>query len=349
VVTIINGTNNTDKKKGIVILIIVLLIGAIFYQLDKQINSGVNNNQLSTTDKLNISNILEFPQGTITTKIVDISLFNRKWIDVPYASKSNSQKMDIFLPNNGSGPFPVIMLIHGGAYKSGDKRDMLTNLADILDRGYAVVSVNYRLIDEAIFPAQIYDIKAAIRFIRANTSKYNIIPDKMATWGESAGGHLSALAGTSGDGSSLDDPSLGNSDQSTKIQACVDWYGPINFLTMDDQFKQSGIDGQVHNVATSSESLLIGKAITLAPDLVKKANPETYISTDDPPIYIQHGTKDIIVPVQQSTNFYNNLIKYVDSEKISYESVQDAVHGDPYFRTKDNVDKVLNFLDKYLK
>ncbi|OGO82312.1 MAG: alpha/beta hydrolase [Clostridiales bacterium GWD2_32_19] len=282
-------------------------------------------------------------------KTVDIAIFKRKWLDVAYASKSETQKMDIFLPNEGKGPFPVIILIHGGFYKTGDKKDERDYMIEILNRGYAAASINYRLIDEATFPAQIYDVKAAIRYVRANASKYNINSNKIATWGTSAGGHLSALAGTSGDVPELDNLELGNANQSTKIQAAVDWFGPINFLTMDDQFRESGVDGQVHNVATSSESLLIGKQINLAKDLVQKANPETYITADDPPIYIQHGTNDIIVPIQQSMEFSNNLVKYIGSNKLVYESLKGASHGDPAFRRKENVDRILDFIDKYLK
>jgi len=294
--------------------------------------------------------MVEFPKAMAPSKkTIDLSLFKKKWLDITYASKSNSQKMDIFLPDKGQGPFPVIMLIHGGGYKTGDKRDELDYVPTLLDRGYAVASANYRLIDEAIFPAQIYDIKAAIRFIRANADKYNINPNKIATWGVSSGGHLSALAGTSGNVKELDNPSLGVSGQSTKVQAAVDWFGPINFLTMDDQLRQNNIDGQMHNIATSAESLLIGKQLSLETDLVKKANPETYITTDDPPFYIQHGTADIIVPIQQSINFYNNLVNYVGSDKVIYESLKGAIHGDPAFISKENLNKILDFLDKYMK
>jgi len=335
--------------RGIIVLTIVLSLGIMVYQFNMPINDKTIGGNLSATDKLSISNIVEYPSNVTMNKTVDIAIFKRKWLDVAYASKSETQKMDIFLPNEGKGPFPVIILIHGGFYKTGDKKDERDYMIEILNRGYAAASINYRLIDEATFPAQIYDVKAAIRYVRANASKYNINSNKIATWGTSAGGHLSALAGTSGDVPELDNLELGNANQSTKIQAAVDWFGPINFLTMDDQFRESGVDGQVHNVATSSESLLIGKQINLAKDLVQKANPETYITADDPPIYIQHGTNDIIVPIQQSMEFSNNLVKYIGSNKLVYESLKGASHGDPAFRRKENVDRILDFIDKYLK
>jgi acetyl esterase/lipase len=218
-----------------------------------------------------------------------------------------------------------------------------------LKRGYAVVSVNYRLSEEAKFPAQIYDIKAAIRFIRANADKFNLNPDKIALWGVSAGGNLAALAGTSAGVKELEDLNLGNPYQSSKVQVVVDWYGSINYLTMDDQFKQSGLVGQVHNSPDSIESELLGKPITEVPSLVRMANPETYITPDDPPFFIQHGTKDTLIPVQQSVEFAEKLQKVIGKDKVTVELFNGAVHGDSVFFTSKNVNKVLYFIDKYLK
>ncbi len=202
---------------------------------------------------------------------------------------------------------------------------------------------------EAKFPAQINDVKAAIRFIRANAAKYNLNGAKIAVWGGSAGGALSAFAGTSGDVKELADPNLGNADQSDKVQAVVDWYGPTNFLTMDDQFKQSGIAGQAHNTADSFESQLMGQQITLIPDKVKQANPETYISADDPPFFIQHGKADVLIPYLQSQDFYDNLKAVLGTDKVSLELIEGAGHGTSEFSATANVTKALDFLDKYLK
>ncbi|MFA6240233.1 MAG: alpha/beta hydrolase [Candidatus Hydrogenedentales bacterium] len=280
----------------------------------------------------------------------DTYLIQRKWIDIPYATVSPFQKLDIYLPNEGSGPFPVIVSIHGGGFSFGDKfggdlRPALTGLA----RGYAVAAVNYRLSGEAPFPAQINDVKAAIRFLRANAANYQLNTSKIAVWGSSAGGGLAALAGTSGGVKALADPALGNAGQSDKVQAVVDWYGPINFLTMDGQFKQSGIDGMVHNEADSFESKLMGKQITLVPDLVRKANPETYITANDPPFFIQHGDADKLIPSQQSAEFAKKLQQKLGKSKVTFELLPGAGHGDAKFVTAENTAKVLDFLDKVLK
>lgn len=276
---------------------------------------------------------------------------NRKWLDIAYANESKSQKLDVYLPEEGDGPFPVILSIHGGAFKAGDKRDnQLIPMLEGLKRGYAVVSMNYRLSQEAIFPAQIFDVKAAVRWIRAHSKQYHLDPDKIAAWGGSAGGHLSALLGTSGDVRQLEKLSLGNSRQSSRVQAVVDWFGPTDFLKMDEQLRESNVKNpQVHSVPDSPESELIGKNLEDAPDLVRAANPETYITSDDPPFFIQHGLVDHLVPYQQSVNLANKLEPVIGKEKISLELFEGSGHGGPSFTTEANLIKVFRFLDKYLK
>jgi acetyl esterase/lipase len=284
--------------------------------------------------------------GSINTQGV-----TKKWTNVAYASKSSSEKLDIYLPNTGNGPFPVIVAIHGGGFKMGDKNtgevnDMLTGL----NKGYAVVCVNYRLSGEATFPAAVYDVKAAIRFIKANASKYNLNPNKIAAWGDSAGANLASLLGTSAGVSTLEDLSMGNSSQTSKVQAVVDFYGPINFLTMDDEFKASGKSSSAtHNAANSFESLYMGAAITTIPDKVKQANPTTYISSNTVPFFMENGTADINVPTVQSENFAAALKKVIGKDKVTYIKLKGAGHGGSQFDTTDNLNKVFAFLDKYLK
>jgi acetyl esterase/lipase len=275
----------------------------------------------------------------------------RKWIDISYAAASNAQRLDIYIPDEGDGPFPVILSIHGGAFKGGDKADsQVIPMLEGLNRGYAVVPINYRLSSEAIFPAQINDVKASIRWIRANAKQYKLNPDKIAAWGGSAGGHLSAMAGTSGNVKELENLSQGNADQSSCVQAVVDWFGPTDFLKMDEQLKESKVNNpQTHSIPDSPESELIGKNISEAPELVKAANPETYITKDDPPFLIQHGLIDNLVPYQQSVNLARKLELVIGKEKVTIELLQDSGHGGPAFSTPHNLEKVFLFLDKYLK
>jgi acetyl esterase/lipase len=274
----------------------------------------------------------------------------RKWLNLPYASISPAQKLDIYLPDKPPGPYPVIVAIHGGAFMMGDKSDFQVNpMLQGLSRGYAVVSINYRMSGEAKFPKDIQDVKAAIRWIKANGKKYELNKEKIALWGGSAGGNLASLAGTSGGVQDLEDLSLGNADQSSRVQAVVDWFGPMDFLAMDEQLKASGNGPANHSDAQSPESRIMGQKITEIPDRVKLANPETYISPDDPPFLIEHGTKDPLVPTQQSIHFAAKLKAVIGEQKVSLYLIEGARHGGSEFETSENLKRVFDFLDKYLK
>lgn len=280
----------------------------------------------------------------------DTSRIKRKWLDVEYAKTSSAQKLNIYLPDEGEGPFPVIAFFHGGAFKFGDKADgQMTPALDGVNRGYAVVSLNYRMSGEAKFPAYITDAKAAIRFLKANAGKYKLDPGKIAVWGDSAGGNIASLAATSCRVPELEDLSLGNETQNSCVRAAVDWFGPIDFLQMDEQFKKSGKGSANHSEANSPESLIMGGKLTDVPELVKKANPATYISAETPPFFIQHGTADDNVPTEQSINFAADLEKAGGREKVTLELLEGAGHGTSQFNEKSNIDKVFKFLDKYLK
>lgn len=280
-------------------------------------------------------------------KTANIDNINRKFLDVEYDIKSQSQKLDIYLPEVGEGPFPVIVSIHGGAFKMGDKRDFqLTPMLKGLDRGYAVVSINYRLSGEAIWPAQILDVKRAIEFIKLNAKEYKLDSSKVAVWGGSAGGHLSAMVGTSAYCEKLNNK---DAKLDVSVNAVVDWFGPIDFLKMDEQLIETGAGRPDHNNANSPESELLGAKITEVEDLVKEVNPMTYIHEDIPPFFIQHGRIDNLVPYQQSENLYKKIVEIAGNNKAQFEILEGARHGGPYFEEKENLEKVFAFLDNYMK
>lgn len=282
--------------------------------------------------------------------MADTTAIARKRLNQAYAKGSLAQKLDLFLPDKGEGPFPLVVHIHGGGFMFGDKADgQLIPVLPALKRGFAVASINYRLSGEARFPAQIQDVKAAIRWLRAHAGEFRLDPTRIAVWGGSAGGHLAALAGTSGDVTALEDLSLGCADQSSRVQAVVDWFGPIDFLSMDDQFRASGLGRADHGEAQSPESRLLGQKISETPERAMAASPATYITLDDPPFFIQHGTKDPLVPTQQSIHFATALKKVLGEGKVSLELLPDAGHGGPAFNTTENTTKVLDFLERTLK
>jgi acetyl esterase/lipase len=283
----------------------------------------------------------------------DTSRIRRKFLNLSYTHLSPAQKLDIYLPDKGDGPFPVIVAIHGGAFMGCDKADMqILPMLEGLKRGYAVVSINYRMSGEAQFPALVQDARAAVRWVRANAKQYKLDPQKIAAWGGSAGGYLSTMLGTSAGVTELEDPELGDSDQSCAVQAVVAWYGPTNFLKMDEHLEASGLlapPGFRHNEANSPESLLLGQLITEIPEKVKAANPETYIRPGAPPFLLQHGTKDPVVPVQQSIEFAEKLKQVLGEKRVTLELLDGAEHADVRFETSENVSRVLDFLDIHLK
>jgi len=258
----------------------------------------------------------------------DTSHIRRKFLNLSYAHLSSAQKLDIYLPDEGDGPFPVIVAIHGGAFMGCDKADMqVLPMLEGLKRGYAVVSINYRMSGEAKFPALVQDAKAAVRWVRANAKQYKLNPQKIAAWGGSAGGYLSTMLGVSAGVRELEDLSLGNPGQPCYVQAVVAWYAPTDFLKMDEYLTESGLlppPGFRHNEANSPESLLFGQLITEIPEKVKAANPETYIRPGAPPFLLQHGTKDPVVPVQQSIEFAEKLKQMLGESKVTLELLDRA-------------------------
>ncbi len=260
--------------------------------------------------------------------------------DLEYANVGGKPlKLDLYVPEKSDAPLPLIIWIHGGAWSAGDKG--ATPAMPQLRRGYAVASINYRLSQEAIFPAQIHDCKAAIRWLRAHAKEYNLDPKHFGVWGSSAGGHLVALVGTSGDVKELEGDE-GNLDQSSRVQAVCDWFGPTDFLQMAaHSLPDSKIE---HDSPNSPESHLVGGAIQENKDKVAKASPITYVTKDDPPFLIMHGDKDNLVPHHQSELLAEALKKA--GVEVTFETIKGAGHG---FGGPEVMKMVEEFFDKHLK
>jgi acetyl esterase/lipase len=272
-----------------------------------------------------------------------------KFLDVPYCEESPAQVLDIFLPET-PGPYPVIVHFHGGAFMFGTQRDInLVPMLRGLDKGFAIISVSYRMSGEARFPAMIYDAKAAIRFIRANALHYHLDTDKIGVWGPSAGGYIVSMLGATNDEPVFEDLDMGNASFSSAVQSVVDWCGPSgNFLEMDPAIKENGFGVADHNDPLSPESRFMGAPILTIPELVRLATPATHLRKNLPIFMIHHGEADPIVPVQQSITFADAIIKaggHVILETFSGK----GHHGNPWYEEEEMSDKVFEFFNETLR
>jgi len=259
--------------------------------------------------------------------------------DIEYVPGGHErQKLDLYLPREAPAGTqrPLIVWVHGGAWLGGSKDGCPARR--FVGRGYAVASVNYRLSQHAVFPAQIQDCKAAIRWLRAHAGAYGYDPNHIGVWGSSAGGHLVALLGTTGD---VKESDVGpNAGVSSRVQAVCDFFGPTDFAKMS-----SFPSTMQHDAADSPESKLVGGPIQENHDKVQRANPITYVTRDDPPFLIVHGDKDPLVPHNQSEILRAALQKAgVDTR---FYTVQGGGHGG--FKDPQVDILVAGFFDKHLR
>ncbi|MDQ8186553.1 alpha/beta hydrolase [Pelagicoccus sp. SDUM812002] len=263
-----------------------------------------------------------------------------RFIDIEYVENGHpQQKLDLYLPHSGNGPWPVIVWIHGGGWFMGSKDNCLPLEMGFLDEGFAIASIDYQLTGVAPFPAQIQDVKAAVRWLRKAAADYSLDPDRFIAWGDSAGGHLAALLGTSAGEKSF---SVGaNLDQSESVAAVCDFYGPTEFISF---VQTPGYES--HAAPNSPESRLMGAPVLDRPDLANKLSPLTYIDPSDPPFLIIHGSKDTVVPVNQSEQLASQLNRA--GVPVLFEILEEAKHGGPAFSSDVIKQSVLGFINTSL-
>lgn len=259
--------------------------------------------------------------------------------DLAYVANGHErQKLDLYLPKNSNNNRPLVLWIHGGGWKQGSKDKC--RAIPLVERGFVVASINYRLSSHAVFPAQIQDCQAAIRWLRTNAETYGIDKGRFGVWGSSAGGHLAALVGTAGD-EDFSDQTNTPPKISSRVQAVCDWFGPTDLLLMN---KQAGTLGTLdHDAANSPESLLLGGPLQQMAAKAKAANPITYATSDDPPFLILHGDLDPLVSVQQSVMLKDALLAVEGDAKLTI--VNGAGHG---FRDQKWMIQSMDFFESTL-
>jgi acetyl esterase/lipase len=268
-------------------------------------------------------------------------------LDIQYVPDGDSaQRLDLYLPEHESDhPLPIIVWIHGGGWQAGSKSGCPAVF--MVPLGYAAASVEYRFSQKAVFPAQIEDCQAAIRWIRANSKKYNIDPDHIGVWGASAGGHLVALLGTAGGKNAF--PKIGGNDnESDRVQAVCDWFGPADFTTV---MAQAAADKTKNvfkfNSPSDPYSNLIGGKLGEDQAKCEAVSPVHYVSKDNPPFLIMHGTTDALVPFAQSVELADALKKA--GVEVMLQPFPGSGHGGPAFGLRPAHQLVVKFMDKHLK
>ncbi|MBD3295772.1 MAG: alpha/beta hydrolase fold domain-containing protein [Candidatus Omnitrophica bacterium] len=246
--------------------------------------------------------------------------------------------MDLYLPS-GSDPaqLPVVLYIHGGGWESGDKKYSGGWYMPLLGHGFAVASINYRLSGQAPFPAQLYDVKTAVRFLRANAERFGLDPDRIGAFGDSAGAHLAFLLGTTG-GLEVFEGDGPWKSASSRVMAVCGLYGPVDLMALEKKHPFSEPGGILES--------LLGGPVPERQKVAVMASPISHVSPDDPPFLIVHGEKDLLVPYGQSVALYRQLkARGVD---VTLHLVEGAGHGKGFGKaTRDII--VEFFLDKLKK
>ena len=249
--------------------------------------------------------LILFGSGCQPQKTQFKTLKDLEYATYQHQGETKSLLLDLYLPQvKSEATMPLIIYIHGGGWREFSKDICPGEI--VAARGIAIACINYRFSTEALFPAQIHDAKGAVRWLRANAAQYNLDPNRFGAWGASAGGHLSALLGTS-EGVDYLEGNQGNLDYSSGVQAVCNWYGPTDFTQVKPAFtepispevlqKYRGTPWYLYTVVTT---LLVGGSVDQKAELVQAANPINYIDSQDPPFMVLHGDLDKIVPVNQS-------------------------------------------------
>jgi acetyl esterase/lipase len=273
---------------------------------------------------------------------------SRKLLDLEYAYiEQKALLLNLELPPVSGQPCPVIVYIHGGGWAWGSKDEQLPiRQVDqhLLQQGYAIASINYRLSGEAIFPAQIIDCKAAIRWLRANAAEYRLDPARIGVWGFSAGAHLAALLGTSGETSEFDREG-GNFEYSSQVQAVAAFAPVVDFSRCPDFSPIAEF-----NTPLSPEARLLGGPIQENLALAQRANPLHYLSQNCPPFLIIHGEADEVVPIEHSL-LLNDVLKNAGVESTLY-IVPGGGHGIGDLNEEESskiIKMISGFFDIHLK
>lgn len=267
---------------------------------------------------------------------LDMEQFPKKVMNIPYTSDalSKNQKLDIIYPEETIGPYKVIVILHGGGWMSGDKQsETISPVFEVLNQGYAVVSVNYRLSGDARWPAQLYDVKTALRFLRENADTYRLDVEKIVVWGIDAGGHLALMLAATNDLPDYEQLEQGSRDFSSRVDGVISWYAPTNLPALPERMMPMA-------------NRLLGFNVSSDKSKAELASPLALVTDSFPPVLLVHGTNDSIVPYQQSVDLLHQVNLRTGDLRAELVTFEEGNHADPMIRTSVNVLNNLDFADK---
>jgi acetyl esterase/lipase len=256
--------------------------------------------------------------------------------DIVYTKAGSTElKLDLVRPKDGDALFPAILVIHGGAWRQGNKADVRPMLAEFIRHGYVAVAPQYRFCPQDAFPAQVHDVKAAVRWVKSNAKTYRIDPERIGAIGFSAGGHLAMMLGLTGPNDGLEgDVSAGAPD--SRVKAVVNYFGPTDLAAKD-----------IPEICKPWVKDFLGGSPQEKPEAAAKASPLTFVSKDDAPVLTFQGTKDPLVPFNQAIK----LAEAMTSARVPgrVELLIGAQHGWGGAELEQSVNETFRFFDLYLK
>jgi acetyl esterase/lipase len=261
-------------------------------------------------------------------------------LDVPYATVQEIELKLDFYPSKIDGVSPLIVWVHGGAWRRGSRSNV--PIRRLTEDGFSIASLDYRLSGTARFPAQVQDIKAGIRFLRAHAKRFQVDPDRIVIAGASAGGHLAALVGVSDSVAPLEDLAMGNSHVKSRVAAIVSLYGASNLQTILSQSTPHGL-----SVREPALQLLLGDLPDAKPDLARLASPVEHVDSTDPPLLLFHGDQDPQMPINQSHELQG--VYQRTGLPVSFDVLHGAAHGGKAFYDDKNLKRMSDWIRNQIR
>lgn len=277
----------------------------------------------------------------------DPTVVKNRHLDIQYGTLPE-QKLDLYLPDDGEGPWPAIFYVHGGGWMFGTKRlGAITCIIDAIKHGFAVIAPDYRLAPAVTFPEYVYDIKTAVRWARAHADQYGLDPTRFGMIGDSAGGHITLMMGYTGGHPEYEGEEYGWAGESSAVQAICDLYGPSD-LSVDQTvwYRESGVKRFPYAGKDPGYEPMFG---TGHKGLLKLISPISFVVPDIPPTMILQGYIDGIVAYQHSELLAEKIRRVCGEDRVDYRLYPDRNHSDGAFLKEESVGEIIAFFEKHLK